>query len=263
MSDNMIYCYPAVVQKMVGLLSAFLYRLSALITRSSIRLSDKNYRLSALQIIPMFKWLMPQPPKEILSCSISHPRRQPIPDRLISAYEISGYYRAPGRMNYGFTLIELVVTITVVGILAAIAVPSMNHFLESNRLVALTNDLITDINLARSEAIKNGAQTGLCAASGSNCGTSTDWGSSGWRVFQDTDNTSSWTSGDTLIRSHESAPLNNSITAPANFLVFSRVGGMVAAVTSQDITICNSRIKEKRTLSINSVGRVSITPGTC
>lgn len=160
----------------------------------------------------------------------------------------------------GFTLIEVVVTITIIGILAGIAVPNLNRFLESNRLTTLANDLIADISLARSEAIKTGAQTALCAVSGSDCGTSTNWGSSGWRVFQDADNSGTWTVNDTIIRSHDPAPTNNSVTAPSNFLVFSRLGTTTA---EQVLTVCNSRIKENRTLTINILGRVKITQGTC
>jgi type IV fimbrial biogenesis protein FimT len=129
-------------------------------------------------------------------------------------------------------------------------------------LTALTNGLIADINLARSEAIKTSTQTAICATSGSDCGTSTNWGSAGWRVFLDADNSGTWTTNDTVIRSHEAAPLNSAVTAPANFLVFSRLGTMVAA-TEQVLTVCNSRIKENRTLKINVLGRVTITQGSC
>ena len=64
--------------------------------------------------------------------------------------------------NKGFTLIELVVTLTVAGILMAIAAPSMFSFLASNRLTAQTNDLIADLSFARSEAIKRNGTVVIC-----------------------------------------------------------------------------------------------------
>lgn len=62
----------------------------------------------------------------------------------------------------GFTLIELVTTLTVAGILMAIAAPGMFSFLASNRLTAQTNDLIADISFARSEAIKRNGTVVIC-----------------------------------------------------------------------------------------------------
>ncbi|MCA1805453.1 MAG: GspH/FimT family pseudopilin [Xanthomonadaceae bacterium] len=54
----------------------------------------------------------------------------------------------------GFTLIELMVTISIAAILLAIGVPSFQAIIENNRLATQSNELITAVNLARSEAIK-------------------------------------------------------------------------------------------------------------
>ena len=57
------------------------------------------------------------------------------------------------RGNRGFTLIELMVVCAVVAILVGVAAPSLNHFVQTNRLSNETNSLVSALNLARSEAI--------------------------------------------------------------------------------------------------------------
>jgi len=60
------------------------------------------------------------------------------------------------RRVSGFTLTELMVVILVVAILAAIATPSMTEMIQRNRIDAYSNELISALSLARSEAIKRG-----------------------------------------------------------------------------------------------------------
>jgi type IV fimbrial biogenesis protein FimT len=82
----------------------------------------------------------------------------------------------------GFTIIELMVSLLVLSILFAAAVPSFREFTRNNRVIAAQNDLITAINLARSEALKRSSPVTVCASEdGENCSDDTDW-SKGWIV---------------------------------------------------------------------------------
>lgn len=100
-----------------------------------------------------------------------------------------------GKTLYqGFTLIELIVTITIAGILAAVAIPSFISTINSNRLTTYANELIASLNLARSEAIKRSQQVTVRR----NSATSDVW-EGGWDVFVDSDSSNAFNDdGDTL-----------------------------------------------------------------
>jgi len=105
--------------------------------------------------------------------------------------------------NSGFTLIELMVTLSVAAILVTVGVPSFMSTIASNRVTAATNEVVTALNLAKSEAIRSGQNTVLCAsANGSTCGG--NW-SDGWILFSDTDTDHTKDAEEQAIRVHAAA----------------------------------------------------------
>ncbi|MDN3521491.1 GspH/FimT family pseudopilin [Halomonas ramblicola] len=58
------------------------------------------------------------------------------------------------KKDSGFTLIELLVTLAVAVILATVAVPNFQGLIARNQLVADHNEILTGLNYARSEAVK-------------------------------------------------------------------------------------------------------------
>ena len=83
-------------------------------------------------------------------------------------------------LQRGFTLIELMVTLSVAAILLTVAVPNFQIFVMNNRMATQANDLITALNLARSEAVKRAANVTVCASSNTTSCTGT-W-AQGWIV---------------------------------------------------------------------------------
>jgi type IV fimbrial biogenesis protein FimT len=68
------------------------------------------------------------------------------------------------RGSAGFTLVEMMITVSLAAILIAIAVPSLRDSMASNRLTAQTNDIIAAMTLARSQAITMNQRTTFCRA---------------------------------------------------------------------------------------------------
>ena len=84
----------------------------------------------------------------------------------------------------GFTLIELMVTLAVLAIVIAMAVPSFNTQIQNSRAEAMGDEFISALTFARTEAVKRAGRVSLCATTnGTDCNT-IDW-SEGWIVFQD------------------------------------------------------------------------------
>jgi len=85
----------------------------------------------------------------------------------------------------GFTLIELMITLFIVGVLLAVGVPSLKTFMQGNQLIASTNELLSALHVARSEAIKLNSRVTICESSnGTSCSTTGSW-KDGWIVFVD------------------------------------------------------------------------------
>lgn len=165
--------------------------------------------------------------------------------------------------NSGFTLIELMVTLSIAAILMGIAVPSFQTTIKSNRIVTQTNQLVTALNLARSEAIKRGVQVTVCkSADRATCTTNGNWDQS-WLVFVDsvspigTKNTD-----DLVLRSFEPVPqgvMMRSGTNFANFISYKSSGVSQGGndLATDTFGICDDRgVGFARALSLSNTGRV-------
>lgn len=169
---------------------------------------------------------------------------------------------AAPRRQRGFTLVELLITMVILGILGVIAVPSFLDATLSNRLSSLANSFSASLKIARSEAIKRNASVTMCRSStGSSCATTGTW-QQGWIVFADTN-------GNGSVDGSEQRFVYETAQSPD--FVFSSTGGGVYTLvfkgtglssTAETVTICRSSPtvgNQKRTIEIDLTGRPTVT----
>lgn len=120
------------------------------------------------------------------------------------------------RNATGFTLLELMITIAIMTIVSAFAVPSFQWLISLNRLSSEANELIAGMNTARIEAIRSNARGILCRASveddqvdaAGGCVDDADGSWAGWMVFVDADGSGSYNPdadanpNEALVRTH-------------------------------------------------------------
>lgn len=168
----------------------------------------------------------------------------------------------------GFTLVELMVTIAIVAILAAVALPSFESSLRSSRLATATNELMASVSLARSEAIRNPNGAGLCtSANGAVCGG--DW-NDGWIVWIDTDGDQLLDAGERVVRyvqSNERLVLAAVSTSADETQIHFDSRGRVIDNDTYQIELkpdqCPADQELVRTLMVGATGQVHITRGNC
>jgi len=116
---------------------------------------------------------------------------------------------APSRLvQAGYSIYDLLITSAVASILGLGAV-GMTGMVQDTRMTAAVNQLIGELNLARSEAIKRGSATSICAsATGSGCLESRDW-NAGWIIFSDINGNGILETDDSILRVQQTGTLKS------------------------------------------------------
>ena len=175
-----------------------------------------------------------------------------------------------GRLHVrGFTLLELMAALTVIGILLTVGVPTFVDVVRSNRATSNANELVNALTIARSEAIRRGVRVSMCRSNdGASC--SGTW-SNGWIIFIDTaatDETDPPSVGE-LLRVWPAPSGGAAVTTnPAGmdwvrFLPRGDVRTDVALPVSFEIEPADCNGEQGRNVELNAIGRTSTERFAC
>ena len=169
----------------------------------------------------------------------------------------------------GFTLIELMIAVALLAIGLGLGTPYIRDAVMNVRMTGQANDLMADLALARSEAVKRNVRVALCTSTnGTTCGGSS-W-SDGWLVFPDLNGNGTQDSGTELalksrgkLEGDNTVQVCGDVGAGPRYLPYRPNGvsgtGFVAFV------ICDTRTTELngRNIDISTTGRANVTRITC
>jgi len=167
------------------------------------------------------------------------------------SHDVASVRRAHRRIA-GFSLLELMVALAVLGILSTIAYPSMRDFLRRNRAVAQSNSIRSDLQFARGQAATTRSYISICplaASGGTTCAAGKSY-DEGWLVYVAAAPNKAYAAGDELQR-EVAAPTGTSIrTSVAGVLTFNSRGELLVGgtPTSASVIIC------AKTLDADTVG---------
>lgn len=110
------------------------------------------------------------------------------------------------RQQRAFTLVELLVTISVMAVMLMLAAPSLSDFMRKQRILTTTDAITSAIGQARTRALASSSYITIAPIGG-------DW-KNGWQVFSEGQNPDGlYTAGtDTLINQYDPLPTGMSIT---------------------------------------------------
>ncbi|MBK7492085.1 MAG: GspH/FimT family pseudopilin [Nitrosomonas sp.] len=163
--------------------------------------------------------------------------------------------------QHGFTLTELLVTLSVASILLTVAVPNYRTFVQNNLQSTQSNNFYSTLALAKSEAIRRSSPVTVCpSTNGTSCTGGVIW-SNGWLVFADTNSNGVVEAGDEILQVGVAFSGGNTFSGTRTRVTFTANGFSMAS--NDTFTLCDNRgAAYSKAIILNNQGRFRTETGT-
>lgn len=171
----------------------------------------------------------------------------------------------------GFTLLEVLVVIAIVGILVGLAAPSFKSMIQSSTMTSTVNTFLADMRYARSEAIRRGGRVVMCRsnlpettqACNGTTGATNGW-QSGWIIFHDLNGNGAKDAGEPVLRVQAPFAAMDSMVetnaSPSYSFGFNPTGRLpLSSATTIQFGGGNFANTVQRTVCVNVGGRARIS----
>lgn len=165
------------------------------------------------------------------------------------------------RYYQGFTLIELMVVMVVIGVLVTVGIPSFRTLMANNQVNNAANELLYAIQLARSEAIERNQMVSLCPSSDkTSCTANGNW-HVGWIIFLDNAANGVRDSSEEIIRVQDALDSTVTMTGPTSIQF--ATGGYLEPVATKTISASATGSTNNKWVCLTAIGKAGVQSSTC